>query len=1220
MRSVLTKIINCILIASVLLSCIIIPTYADEEESTTPEPELLLYRTFDEGWDVTNGFSVNAKNNPFGIEYESDLLGNFNYYYRNEFTNDEGGYFQMDIKTKSPIGYVLEFDMKSPDNLNIGNCLQVRHWMDTNSSAWIMNVTGNRLTMLGDSANAIDLGHDWVHVTLVFDYSDIDGVPVTESNRYRVHAYYGEDSYSTAILTGGASGVDASMFRFQTLKQSGLVGQSVLYDNIALYTGNELMELDGTEHGRLVSNNATKPIEILGAAAENNRFNGLYFKLGCEYSLLNNEKTPILTAEDGTVYGAPFMDGDNVYIPLHLLFTYLSVDPYYHSDGQTITVPLYGSSVNLFVGRSDAVVDGVRVSLSAPIRVVKEGDYDSYPVVCIDDISKLFSTLYVDFDTMGLVGISTVDFEFDRINKLHEMLDIMKAFIFDYATAEQIYDDLKTATNNFDHPYLVAKDEDFERLREYYYAEEDDGTYDPLLKKSIEAIIKRANQYFAAYAITYPDGSYKCFNEANKPVNKHYDPTYEEYSPDGYDPYGGRLNVPVECTYYTAFAYRITGDIKYAYMVYDYMLALGEWPHWAPAHFLNCADASFPFAIAFDWMYDINEALGLSNEALAEILFSHGVHQGWLGCNNIPTPYPRKKIDASHYNIAEQRRNNWNAVCSSGMVIASFAIMQYDQYKEEATWLCNNNINLLIKYGLDEYAPDGSYVESQSYWSYGTNAFFRLCLCLDTAIGDTYGLMECWGIESTSYFAMQIESSDYSAWGYNDGGSGSVDQCMFFFTAEYFNDPVLYKHRVTKLNAQKKTGTLWDILKFPTNDMLGEDVVLPTTYYMEGIDAVTIRDSWESGALFTGIMGGPNDCPHNHIDSGAFVYYNEGIQWIYDLGSDNYNIYQYMGDNPRSYRRSPEGHNVVMLTSQQDEHLPYGQVISARGYMYGVYENEHGSVAYVDNTEAYAPYAMYATRGIMVTNDKKTTVLQDEISFTGIQTVCWFAHTSTNISLSSDKKTAYFTANGANGATLTMRATLVSKIKSIRFSIMDTYTFVLDRTYRPGDSEALGGRPENSREGISKLAIIAEDVLTFNVAVVFEVIDTKNEIEVGYEYVDMADWVPTADSRTAIDDGTPNRLSYKLSNIASSVTAAQRLIDQGSFMTNKFKEYYRYLADVGYIRSLYNVSNLSGSMKEYYDSYLEMESAYNSYVTKANERLRFPAKMLGSSALIGEEA
>ena len=185
---------------------------------------------------------------------------------------------------------------------------------------------------------------------------------------------------------------------------------------------------------------------------------------------------------------------------------------------------------------------------------------------------------------------------------------------------------------------------------------------------------------------------------------------------------------------------------------------------------------------------------------------------------------------------------------------------------------------------------------------------------------------------------------------------------------------------------------------------------------------------------------------------------------------------------------------------------------------------------------------------------------------------------------------------------------------------MDTYTFVLDRTYRPGDSEALGGRPENSREGISKLAIIAEDVLTFNVAVVFEVIDRRHEIGVGYEYVDMADWVPTADTRTTIDDDAPNRLNYKLSNIASSVTAAQRLVDQGTFMTDKFREYYRYLADVGYVRSKYDVSNLSGGMKDYYDSYLEMESAYNTYVNTANERLRLPANIFGLSALVGEEA
>ena len=128
------------------------------------------------------------------------------------------------------------------------------------------------------------------------------------------------------------------------------------------------------------------------------------------------------------------------------------------------------------------------------------------------------------------------------------------------------------------------------------------------------------------------------------------------------------------------------------------------------------------------------------------------------------------------------RTNNWNAVCTSGMVIASLALIgdttdatglkfdtqkrnsnsgyttTYDvplsqvggkptiheglaTYSDYSTKLIAMNLETLKQYGMDQsYVLDGSYVESPSYWSYGTNSLFKLVAALTSATGTDYGL------------------------------------------------------------------------------------------------------------------------------------------------------------------------------------------------------------------------------------------------------------------------------------------------------------------------------------------------------------------------------------------------------------------------------------------------------------------------------------------------
>ena len=193
----------------------------------------------------------------------------------------------------------------------------------------------------------------------------------------------------------------------------------------------------------------------------------------------------------------------------------------------------------------------------------------------------------------------------------------------------------------------------------------------------------------------------------------------------------------------------------------------------------------------------------------------------------------------------------------------------------ECTELIADNLESLITYGLDIYAPDGAYIEGPGYWNYGTNNFFRMCVMLDNAAGTDYGLMDTWGIDKTCYYASHSESSDGRTFNYHDGSMSQQDNSYFFYVAQHYNDVTLYDVRLTQINGNLKWAQFIDLLYYPRDiDMDSVDVQLD--YYTSQIDLFATRSGWEGGALYAAMIGGINKIPHGQIDAGDFVYHNGG--------------------------------------------------------------------------------------------------------------------------------------------------------------------------------------------------------------------------------------------------------------------------------------------------------------------------------------------------------
>jgi len=319
-----------------------------------------------------------------------------------------------------------------------------------------------------------------------------------------------------------------------------------------------------------------------------------------------------------------------------------------------------------------------------------------------------------------------------------------------------------------------------------------------------------------------------------------------------------------------------------------------------------------------------------------------------------------------------------------------------------------------------------------------------------------------------------------------------------------------------------------------------------------------------------------------------------------DLGSEDYNVYGYFSSARNNYYRSnAEGQNVLCLLSDP-ANVKFGQYSKGGGEIVKTFSNEYGSYAIMDNSSVYLDNVVAANRGIFVTNDRKTTVIQDEIVFENIAEGAWIAQTASDITIDPDGTTAYFTQK-INGKIKTVRATLVAKNPKLKlkFSAMTAYDFLLDSTARPEYSTSNGGRPEYDRSAIKKLVIVAPPAISFNVAVVFELVELDNEPEVGYTWCDMEFWTPYSDDRVHIEEESL-RGSLSTNDLIINTKAVSNLYEQGNAFQSSLDLHYRRLTDMQLIVTRFNPDNYKDKIKEAYDTYTVYKEQYDLYTTTIN--------------------
>ena len=1267
------------LVVASLVSMLTVFAYADDDQSATTEIkpddiELFYNRNFEEGWDVSNGLILQTTKHSIVLDYEEAADSSYNYFVRYTLGNDTVA-TTAELTTDKNYAKegltIFKFDIMADDAFDVGQILKVKTDSSATDQISLLYLKPDGLyAFSGANDNKLaDISNDWTTVTLVFDWNDETKFKCTAYSESGAVVSYEQDyTMKDGAAVGG--GIQSLYIGFcdkvSEEDAANRDGKGFCLDNMEFYqspkiTGpidlSKLLFSDTAKYGTRVDSLAKKTVRIYKDTSDKTIAqilkDAISMKVGVTTALYGDYKADI------SDYCAPTVVDGKVMIPVQAFLDFIGLPIYMHPDKQSFDITTGSTATYLTLGRKSATVDGKLVSLEVAPGFIKNAAGEDVLVISIDDIDDIFPGYAVTYDKMGLIIIHEASYGADgelvpvvtRKENLPEMLELMKKFVFAtvdtdrvddsyYATGYKVYEDVKAATTvkdgetetSFNHPYIYTNQAGFDKLNTVYTADDGDAT----AKLYIAKMLDKADKVFADTAeVDANSGAYLGIKEGKAPFNPFFDGKNPDVYPgtvkdtdDGYNDASNDLyeiEAYTENLVYLALAYQVTRNDKYALLAYDYTIAFNEWKHWAPGYFVNCATAAQNIAISYDWLYNAYVRLEKDVDAIAQMIYDKAITQGYNSVTGEFCDYPRSEGYGDQYNT---RADSWNSIGTAGMVIASLVVMDYADrvgnydYMQKMFYLVGNSLINLGENGLDWYAPDGAYIESTTYWAKATNALMQLVMALDSAAGTDYGFAGTWGLESTFYFALQMENADGEDWNYHEDGAGSVagadvpgvDTQIFFFAGKALGDDKLIAIRQKQLANNKKEVSLYDVLFYPY-DGVSADTTLELDYYGEGNDSFISRDSWESGALYTGIMAGMNGyTPYTdssagsdivgHIDSGNFIYQNKGVDWIIDLGSDYYTSYSYFGAyRYRFYRNSGEGNNVLVLTSQEGA-VPYGQRADSAGDIYDVFidPNGKGGYALIDNSSVYfydSLYPVTAYRGMLVTNDKKTVVIQDEVGFGKFEAATWIAHTAEKIQLDASGKVAYI-SKSVDGMELILRATLVSS---------GAYTFSLDRddkgnlTKNVLNSTTNSGT-EKSRDGITRLLINTGDTIGFSAAVVFEIVPYLGYADgVGYTWVDMNRWntlfTESEDSSDIVRRGTPVR-----SSITGDSNDAGFLLDEDLAFTTELEKFYIHLANIAYTLKTFTPETFiadDATLASAYENYLDYLEEYEEYMEYIND-------------------
>lgn len=325
---------------------------------------------------------------------------------------------------------------------------------------------------------------------------------------------------------------------------------------------------------------------------------------------------------------------------------------------------------------------------------------------------------------------------------------------------------------------------------------------------------------------------------------------------------------------------------------------------------MDAAEFAAAYAIGYDWLYDVltddqkqqmrtNMIQWALGPGMAVFNGSNPVYGWWA--NNVT--------------------GNWNCVCNGGLTFGALAILG-DDTTGTAEYLLGQTAPNALKNCIYGVTSDGTWTETANYWYFGTTGHAELASSLLTATGSHYGLLDTNSqFRDTGYYHMYAHGPT-SLFDYGDHGPNkfsTTSNSITFYGAQYkIPEYVLYQRD------QRDSVEPWSMFWYDPSVSGAWWGNLPLDrFFADPTDQWgSMRSSWtDNNALYIAMKAGTltGHQTHNDLDVGDFVLDALDTRWAGELGSGDYNSYQYFTSDAQDavrwlyYRKRTEGQNTIVV-------------------------------------------------------------------------------------------------------------------------------------------------------------------------------------------------------------------------------------------------------------------------------------------------------------------
>lgn len=467
-----------------------------------------------------------------------------------------------------------------------------------------------------------------------------------------------------------------------------------------------------------------------------------------------------------------------------------------------------------------------------------------------------------------------------------------------------------------------------------------------------------------------------------KELKKHYDGTLNDdpivaATPRSAQQLTYALNCSAELIFAWSTLYRLTGNKKYCERAALECEALAEFSDWNSNLMSSVGAVSFAVAICYDWCHHV------WSEGRKAIIERALLRNGMRVCLECYDGKRRMWVDGG----------TASAVVNAGMLATALALA--DIYPETSLKLVDRILRN-VEACFASYAPDGGYSEGVGAWEKSSRALALLIAMLQKACGSDYGFASAPGFSATGYFGIVTETA-IGMWNFHNSSAVPTETSILSWMSKQYDNPTYAAVRHQQILGNAKRVTPLDVIFYTPIDEAFVPVLPQDTVYRKAGLAI-MRSGWGIEDTFVGLHGGANDEVNGDLDAGSVIMDMAGVRFFAETGG--------IESLPIMMRRRAAGQNTIVVNPaaepapDQEPHAN-AKIVEMKGRMDRIY-------AVVDMTSTNKGI-LRGKRGVMLTNNRKTVVIQDELVLTAPGEILWTVYTPADVEILNGGKVAKLT-------------------------------------------------------------------------------------------------------------------------------------------------------------------------------------------------------------------